>query len=111
MFENDVSEAMAPYASLYQEFITSVAVHKHSPGASDQIIWEFPNGYGASLSSQSGRMELAVRRVDDQGRWRLCYSTSVTSDVVGIYDREDCGDLLTKILALETVRCDFENER
>ena len=72
MFENDVSEAMAPYASLYQEFITSVAVHKQSPGASDQVIWEFPNGYGASLSSQSGRMELAVRDPGHERRgWDL----------------------------------------
>jgi hypothetical protein len=110
MFENDVSKEMAPYASLYQEFIASVAVHKHSPGASDQIIWQFPNGYGASLSNLGTHLELAVVRVDDRGRWRLCYSTPITGDVLRIQDREVCGGLLTKILALESVRWDFENE-
>ena len=73
MFEEDVSKAMAPYVSLYRDFITSVIVRRHSPGASEQVVWEFDNGYGASLSNLGTHIELAVVRGDDRGRW--CYVT------------------------------------
>ena len=111
MFEEDVSEKMAPYVSLYRDFITSVIVRRHSPGASEQVVWEFDNGYGASLSNLGTHIELAVLRVDDRGRWRLCYTTPITSDVVHVDGRPMVATLLTKILALDSVRWDFENER
>ena len=111
MFEEDVSKAMAPYVSLYRDFIKSVTVRRHSPGASEQVVWEFDNGYGASLSNLGTHIELAVLRVDDRGRWRLCYTTPITNDVMRIDSREMLATLLTKILALDSVRWDFENER
>ena len=111
MFEEDVSEKMAPYVSLYRDFITSVIVRRHSPGASEQVVWEFDNGYGASLSNLGTHIELAVVRVDDRGRWKLCYTTSITNDVMRVDSREMLATLLTKILALESVKWDFENER
>ena len=111
MFEEDVSKAMAPYVSLYRDFITSVTVRRHIPGASEQVVWEFDNGYGASLSNLGTHIELAVVRVDDRGRWRLCYTTPITNDVMRIDSREMLATLLTKILALDSVKWDFENER
>ena len=111
MFEEDVSEKMAPYVSLYRDFITSVIVRRHSPGASEQVVWEFDNGYGASLSNLGTHIELAVVRVDDRGRWRLCYTPPITNDVMRIDRREMLATLLTKILALDSVRWNFENER
>ena len=111
MFEEDVSEKMAPYVSLYRDFITSVIVRRHTPGASEQVVWEFDNGYGASLSNLGTHIELAVVRVDDRGRWKLCYTTPITNDVMRVDSREMLATLLTKILALESVKWDFENER
>ena len=111
MFEEDVSEKMAPYVSLYRAFITSVIVRRHSPGASEQVVWEFDNGYGASLSNLGTHIELAVVRVDDRGRWKLCYTTPITNDVMRVDSREMLATLLTKILALDSVRWNFENER
>ncbi len=111
MFEEDVSEKMAPYVSLYRDFITSVIVRRHSPGASEQVVWEFDNGYGASLSNLGTHIELAVVRVDDRGRWKLCYNTPINNDVMRIDSREMLATLLTKILALDSVRWNFENER
>ena len=111
MFEEDVSEKMAPYVSLYRDFITSVIVRRHTPGASEQVVWEFDNGYGASLSNLGTHIELAVVRADDRGRWKLCYTTPITNDVMRIDSREMLATLLTKILALESVKWDFENER
>ena len=111
MFEEDVSEKMAPYVSLYRDFITSVIVRRHTHGASEQVVWEFDNGYGASLSNLGTHIELAVVRVDDRGRWRLCYTTPITNDVMRIDSREMLATLLTKILALDSVKWDFENER
>ena len=81
------------------------------PGASEQVVWEFDNGYGASLSNLGTHIELAVVRVDDRGRWRLCYTTPITNDVMRIDSREMLATLLTKILALDSVKWDFENER
>jgi len=111
MFETDVSEEMTPYVKLYQDLVTSVIVRRHSPGPREQIIWGFDNGYGASLSNLGSHLELAVLRVDDRGRWRLCYTTPITGDVVRVGDVEYCGRLLTKILGLDSVKWDFENER
>ncbi len=111
MFEEDVSEKMTPYVSLYKDFITSIIVRRHSPGASEQVVWEFDNGYGASLSNLGTHLELAVVKVDDRGRWKLCYNTKITDDVVRIDSREVFASLLTKILALDSVKWDFENER
>ena len=111
MFEEDVSKAMAPYVSLYRDFIKSVTVTRNSPGTSEQVVWEFDNGYGASLSNLGTHIELAVVRVDDRGRWKLCYTTPITNDVMRVDSREMLATLLTKILALESVKWDFENER
>ena len=111
MFEEDVSEKMAPYVSLYKDFITSVIVRRHTAPPSEQVVWEFDNGYGASLSNLGTHIELAVVRVDDRGRWKLCYTTPITNDVMRIDNREMLATLLTKILALDSVKWDFENER
>ena len=94
MFEEDVSKEMAPYVSLYRDFIKSVTVSRHSPGTSEQVVWEFDNGYGASLSNLRTHIELAVLRVDDRGRWKLCYTTPITNDVMRIDNREMLATLL-----------------
>ena len=111
MFEEDVSKEMAPYVSLSRDFITSLIIRRHRAPPSEKVVWEFDNGYGASLSNLGTHIELAVVRVDDRGRWKLCYTTPITNDVMRIDSREMLATLLTKILALDSVRWNFENER
>ena len=40
MFEEDVSKEMAPYVSLYRDFITSVIMRRHTAPPSEQVVWE-----------------------------------------------------------------------
>ena len=68
-----------------------------------QHIYEFPNGYGASVvrnpysyGNESGLMELAVLGPDGS----LCYTTPITDDVLGYLTPEDVGSTLDAIAAL-----------
>ena len=65
--------------------------------------YKFDNGYGASVvcnaysyGGSKGLYELAV--LDKRGS--LCYSTPITSDVVGYLTESGVADLLEKIKAL-----------
>lgn len=64
-----------------------------------QVILKFENNFGASIiqgprtyGGNSGLFELAVVYNDD-----LCYTTSLTSDVIGYQTQEEIIDLLFKI--------------
>ena len=66
-----------------------------------QIVYRFPNGYGASVveHSFSYGLELAVIKFlsADNGHFVLTYDTPVTSDVVGHLDQDGLKDILNQI--------------
>ena len=70
-------------------------------GMGNQAIVRFPNGYGASVIdgpmfyTQGGTYELAV--LDEHG---LCYTTPITSDVLGRLSKEEVTATLQQIEAL-----------
>ena len=68
-----------------------------------QATVKFPNGYGASIikfaysyGGPEGLYELAV--LDENGK--LCYTTPITSDVIGHLTPEKVTEILAKIEAL-----------
>ena len=68
-----------------------------------QKIYSFPNGYGASVikhdfsyGGPEGKWELAVLRDDE-----LCYSTGITSDVMGYLNDPEVDQVLKQIADLE----------
>ena len=74
---------------------------------SKQKIFKFSNGYGASVidgfgayGGDLGLFELAVVRFDENDDFCLCYSTPITSDVIGYLTQAEADDLLDRIEAL-----------
>jgi hypothetical protein len=72
-----------------------------------QVIFKFPNGYGASLIQNTysyggnrGLFEIAVLRFDGDA-YELCYTTDITHDVLGYLTEEEVIFNLYKILELE----------
>jgi hypothetical protein len=72
-----------------------------------QLIYRYDNGYGASVVQhqfsygwREGLWELAVIKFDGAGDWELCYSTPITSDVVGWLTDSEVDSLLGQIEAL-----------
>jgi len=75
-----------------------------------QKIYKFDNGYGASVVQHSfsygheqGLWELAVIKFEGDGMddWSLCYSTPITSDVIGHLTLEEVEEILKKIKKLK----------
>ena len=101
-----------------KEFIKKYLLMKRKihNGATDQEIYRFPNGYGASVirggpytyGGSEGLYELAVVLYEDgaQEEWttdidfNICYDTSLTNDVIGYLTRRQVNDLLKEILEL-----------
>lgn len=82
-----------------------------------QVIWQFPNGYGASVirwmddhrgpvigsyGAEDGLFELAVLKFDGT-TFGLTYDTPITSDVLGWLSPERVAAVLVKIKNLEKV--------
>lgn len=68
-----------------------------------QHIYEFENGYGASVihNEFSYGLELSVLRFKPSGDFELCYDTSVTDDVIGyIKNAEELESILERIKEL-----------
>ena len=70
-----------------------------------QYIYEFDNGFGASVIRHEGSYgfdrdlwEVAV--LDNQGK--LCFSTKVTSDVMGYLTEEEVNSKINEIRGLQT---------
>jgi len=68
-----------------------------------QKIYSFPNGYGASVIKHEGsygfdqdKWELAVLKDEE-----LCYSTDITSDVMGYLNDPEVDQVLRQIADLE----------
>jgi hypothetical protein len=71
-----------------------------------QVLFRFRNGYGASViqhdmsyGRESGQYELAVARWngDDDDDWSICYTTDVTSDVLGYLESSDVRSVLDRL--------------
>jgi len=87
------------YAELLPEYVEQTVSHCHDSGAGvtrELIRWEFPNGYGASLSCHDGAYgyepEFGVLRHGD-----LCYDTDITSDVIPFITVSDVALYLARI--------------
>ena len=69
----------------------------------DGYIYQFDNGYGASVvqhsNSYGGKQGLYEIAVLDSGG-DLCYSTSITEDVIGYADEAKVLDTLDRIILL-----------
>lgn len=67
-----------------------------------QKIYRFRNGYGASLVQHqfSYGLEMAVLIFNEEGKYRLCYSTPITNDVLGHLEESEIQPLLKQIDAL-----------
>ena len=97
------------------ESVTAVEVwsplSKHQPierrptfGGGQQLVFRFPNGYGASLinSPMSHGNEIAVARFDGDNcdDWHLDYDTPITRDVLGHLTLPEIEAALDAIAAL-----------
>ena len=72
----------------------------------DQIIFKFPNGYGASLirgkytyGGPEGLYEIAVVKWDNEGYY-IDYSTVITDDVMGYVEPNNVIEILNSIYNL-----------
>jgi hypothetical protein len=77
-----------------------VEQNKHMDGV--QKVYQFPNGYGASVIKHKGSYgyseglwELAVLHEGE-----LCYNTEITNDVIGYLTDEDLDVILVSIKEL-----------
>nr|DAN53759.1 MAG TPA: hypothetical protein [Caudoviricetes sp.] len=75
-------------------------------GNSMQHTYKFPNGYGVvviqnchSKGHEDGLYELAVLKEGD-----LCYSTTITSDVIGYLTADEVAEHLSRIERLPDLR-------
>jgi hypothetical protein len=71
-----------------------------------QYLVFYPNGYGASIvqhefsyGGNRGLWELAVIKGNEE-EWDICYTTPITSDVLGYLQDNEVDELLTQIEAL-----------
>ena len=71
-----------------------------------QYLAFYPNGYGASIvqhqfsyGGDRGLWELAIIE-GNEDEWDICYSTPITSDVLGHLSESEVDELLIKIEAL-----------
>lgn len=75
---------------------------EHHSGSGVQQLWEFKNGYTASVVKFPGsygynknQWELAIFRGEE-----LCYDTPITDDVLGYLDTPEVHNYLEKIAEL-----------
>lgn len=72
----------------------------------DQVVFRFPNGYGASIvqgaytyGGSKGLFDLGVIRWEGE-HWKLVYDTPITDDVLGWQTAEDVYQRLVEIAQL-----------
>ncbi len=72
-----------------------------------QYLAKFPNNYGASIvmhdfsyGGDNGLWELAVIKYESDKVWDICYTTHITSDVLGHLTEEEVMKTLEEISKL-----------
>lgn len=90
-------------------------------GEGTQKFWRFKNGYGVSAvrffisnifnplrkekigsyGVEKGLWEIAVLKWIDDDNWELCYTTKITSDVIGYLTEKDVEKYLKKVKKLK----------
>ncbi len=101
------------HKKLLPEYIVREADQSHASSygdeyhvAREQLVWRFPNGWGASLSCSSVTRfmpELAVvrwRSENDDDGFELSYATELTQDVISRVSVSDLALLLARIRGL-----------
>ena len=70
-------------------------------------IFKFDNKFGASVihhegsyGVDSGLLELAVIKFNEDGKWKLTYETTITDDVLGYLTKNEVIDTLVQIKQL-----------
>ncbi len=76
---------------------------------SHQVVFKFPNGYGASLikgattyGGNAGLFEIAVMKWEGE-EYDIDYTTPITNDVLGFLNKEKVVSTLTQILNLKEI--------
>ena len=69
-----------------------IETNKHMDGV--QRVYQFPNGYGASVISGEGIRQFEVAVLDGE---ELCYTTEITDDVIAGLSVEGVYKVLDKI--------------
>ena len=77
-------------------------VESHALNGGVQYVYQFPNGYGASViqgpysyGGLEGRWEIGILKNDE-----LCYDSGITDDVLGWLSDAQAAEILIKIAAL-----------
>ena len=106
--EELVKECKTPLK--YDNFKEYYIEDKKSYWKAGKQQWEFrfKNGYGASVIKHYGSygyeddlFELAVIKFNKGNNWELCYTTPITSDVIGHLSNNDVLRYLLKIQRLD----------
>jgi len=99
------------YTPLQHKEFEAYCVLDHALEDGRQVIFRFPNDFGASVAKHLGTyghgydlFELAVIRFasDDNDDWDICVSTDITHDVEGHLSNDDVLNLLNRILLLDS---------
>jgi hypothetical protein len=94
-------QALAEHAELEKKFVH----HYKNEGTMEQVVWRFPNGYGASVACSQYthyNPELAVVKWHEEGEWNytVVCNTEITSDVIPHVSVGDVRRLLERIKTL-----------
>lgn len=84
--------------------MTTILPTQTRPGAAGgtQMLYEFPNGYGASLI-EGGMAAYGGRELAVLYKGQITYDTPITDDVLGYLSEDDVQPLLARIAALPAV--------
>ncbi|ACK41279.1 hypothetical protein AB349_02745 [Listeria monocytogenes] len=86
---------------IIEEFKEYVINNKNENFFNEQILYKFPNNYGASviLGPYTYGLELAVISFSNEN-WDIDYDTPITNDVLGHLDKESLKQALEDIYYL-----------
>ncbi|EMF2334185.1 hypothetical protein V2W83_002043 [Listeria monocytogenes] len=86
---------------IIEEFKEYTTKNKNALFFNEQVLYKFPNNYGASviLGPYTYGLELAVIYFSN-GNWDIDYDTPITSDVLGHLDKERLKQALEDIYNL-----------
>jgi hypothetical protein len=103
LIEGDNMQALAIYTELERDYIYQC----RSESNQEQVVWRFPNDYGASVAANrytDYNAELAVVKFEKEPTedrpYKLVYDTPITSDIVPHVSKNDVRAILEEIKKL-----------